>query len=279
MTAFRRDVEQDFDALIHLMVEMVQSQAGSPITPGMDWLNDIQTLSIKLFRQLCSTRMLATGCTFEGGEGQRVEFIDQGSIAILSRSSIETFLTMHWVFSGSANQSAFRHMLWRLGGLTDRMKITPTTEEGRLKQKQTGDQVTELLTLIDQNHLLSSYTKNEIKELKKGNWRVGWSWGAEAVRAGFHKQYFDNIYSHLCGYSHSSYISAMQTGQAQGLDDQYRLSQAGLQISVHILAHFIHFYASTFSPSAELLNTSPSKPIADLWHFKAEDMDHVYGTK
>lgn len=277
MTAFVRDLEHDFDSLMELMVAMVESRAGSPLTSGMEWLNDIQTLSLKLFNQLCSTRVLAKGCVFESQNGQRIEFIDQGSIAVLARASVETFLTLHWVFSGSAEQSMFRHMLWQCGGLMDRLNITPTTDEGRAKQRESGEQVAQLLIRIEANPLLAAYSKKEVKELRKGNWRVGWSWGAEAVRAGFHKSYFDNIYGHLCGYSHSSYISAMQIGQAQDLRDQYNLSQMGFQVSTHILAHFVHFYASTFSPAADLLNSSPAKPIADLWHFRADDMNHIYG--
>jgi hypothetical protein len=91
---------------------------------------------------------------------------------------------------------------------------------------------------------------------------------------------------HQCGYGWLSvyslkpvfnlscdYVSAMQIGQAQSITDQSKLASAGIQISIHILAHFIHLYASTFSAVAHLLAASPAKAVADLWHFKAEDMN------
>ena len=96
------------------------------------------------------------------------------------------------------------------------------------------------------------------------------------MRAGFHRSYFDNVYGYLCGYSHSNYISAMQTGQAQDLPTQARMSEAGIQIGTHIMAHFIHLYASTFSPASDILNASESRQIAAFWHFKSDDMNPIY---
>lgn len=275
MTNFR-DFDSDFNALIELMVAMIDARAASAMSPGLEWLNDIQTLSIKLFKQLCSTKSLSSGCVFQSVTGKSIEFIDQGSVSILARASIETFLTLHWIFGCPTEQSQFRHALWQYAGLTDRVNLNPSTDEGRVKQADAKVQQLELLQVIEASPFLSSYSVKEIKELKKGNWRVGWSWGGEAVRAGFHKLYFDNVYSHLCGYSHSNYISAMQIGQAQSTSDQAKLASAGIQVSIHVLAHFIHLYASTFSPAADLLAASPAKPVADLWHFKAEDMDFIF---
>lgn len=279
MTTHFRDLESDFDGLIELMVAMIDARAESRMTPGMEWLNDIQTLSIKLFKQLCSIKSLANGCVFQSYTGKKIEFIDQGSISILARASIETFLALHWIFKGSVEQSQFRHALWQYAGLADRVNLNASTGEGRIKQADAKAQMVQLLEFIEASPFINLYSIKEIKELKKGNWRVGWSWSSEAVRAGFHKAYFDNVYGHLCGYSHSNYISAMQIGQARSIEDQEQLSRAGVQFSIHVMAHFIHFYTSTFSPAADLLAVSPAKFIADIWHFKAEDMNHIYGQR
>lgn len=276
MTAFPRDIEQDFDALMELMILIINSRFNSPITPGMEFLNDIQTLSLKLFKQLCSTKTISTGCVFQSKTGSAYEFIDQGSVSILARASVETFLTLHWLFSGDVELSRFRHRIWQYAGLQDRVDHTATSDEGRAKQASAREQQAELLPLIQSSDHLKAYTAKQIDQLLKGNWRVGWSWGEEAERAGFHRKYFDNAYGYLCGYSHSSYISAMQIGQAQDLPTQARMTDAGLQISVHIMSQFIHLYASTFSPAADILNASESRQIARFWHFKSEDMNPIY---
>ncbi len=276
MTTYIRDLESDFHDLIELMVAMIDARAESPMTPGMEWLNDIQTLSVKLFKQLCSTKSLADGCMFQSATGKEIGFIDHGSIFILARAAIENFLVLHRIFSSPPEQAKFRHALWQYAGLADRASLTTSTDEGRIKQASAKMQMAELLEVIEASPLLSSYSAKEIKELKKGNWRVGWSWGSEAVKAGFHKAYFDNMYGHLCGYSHSNYISAMQIGQAQEVEDQEKLGRSGVQICIHIMAHFIHLYASTFPLAAEILAASSTKTTAELWHFKAEHMDHFY---
>lgn len=69
----------------------------------------------------------------------------------------------------------------------------------------------------------------------------------------------------------------MQIGQAQELSIQAQMSEAGLQISVHIMAHFIHLYAATFSPAAGIVDKSDARSIVNMWHFKADDMDHIFG--
>lgn len=276
MTAFPRDIEQDFDALIELMILVINSRHNSPMIPGMEFLNDIQTLSLKLFKQLCSTKTISTGCVFQSKTGLAYEFIDQGSVSILARASIETFLTLHWLFSGDLELSRFRHRVWQYAGLADRVGHTATSDEGRAKQASAREQQAELLPFIQSSDHLKAYTAKQIDQLLKGNWRVGWSWGEEAERAGFHRKYFDNVYSYLCGYSHSNYISAMQIGQAQDLSTQARMTDAGLQISVHIMSQFIHLYASTFSPAADILNASESRQVARFWHFKSEDMNPIY---
>lgn len=276
MTAFPRDIEHDFDALIELMIVIINSRLTSPVVPEMEFLNDIQTLSLKLFKQLCSTKTVTLGCVFQSKTGSAYEFIDHGSVSILARASVETFLTLHWIFSGDLELSRFRHRIWQYAGLAERISHTATTAEGRAKQASAREQQAELLPLIQASESLKAYTPKQVDQLLKGNWRVGWSWTDEAVRAGFHRKYFENVYTYLCGYSHSSYISAMQAGQAQDLPTQAWMSDSGLRISVHIIARFIRLYASTFSPASDLLNASESKHIVAFWHFKADDMNPIF---
>jgi len=276
MNAFPRSISQDFDTLMELMILVINSRMNMPVEPEMEFLNDFQTLSLKLFKQLCSTKSVSLGCVFQSKTGLAYEFIDQGSVSILARASIETFLTLHWLFSGDLELSRFRHRVWQYAGLTDRVGHTATTDEGRVKQASAREQQAELLLLIQSSEHFIKHSTKEQNQLLKGNWRVGWSWGEEAVRAGFHRKYFDNVYGYLCGYSHSNYISVMQIGQAQDLPTQARMTEAGLQISVHIMSHFIHLYASTFSPASDLLNASESRPIVDVWHFKSDDMNQIF---
>jgi hypothetical protein len=83
---------QDYNVLIGLMIRLVESQAGKPITKGKGWLNDSQTLSIKLFRHLVSMPCLATGATIEQNSIPTLCHIDHSSIKVIARAALETYL-------------------------------------------------------------------------------------------------------------------------------------------------------------------------------------------
>jgi hypothetical protein len=70
--AHPRDLGKDFDSLMELMILVINSRLNMPVEPEMTFLYDIQTLSIKLFKQLCSTKVISTGCLFQsnGNRGQ-----------------------------------------------------------------------------------------------------------------------------------------------------------------------------------------------------------------
>lgn len=165
------------------------------------------------------------------------------------------------------------------GGLIDRLALHPTTEEGREKRVQALCQVNELSEVIRSTAYFSNdYTAAQQTQVLKGNWRVGWSWGGHAVVAGFHKRYFDDVYSHYCGYAHSSFISAIQVRDSAGsLSDQYMLARTAIQTGVHILAHFLFFYAGILNAPKNIFESSGTAyAIARIWHFDAEEMDFLY---
>lgn len=97
------------------------------------------------------------------------------------------------------------------------------------------------------------------------------------MEAGFHEKYFKNVYGHLCGYSHSSYISALQVGQAQSIEDQTMLAQSILGIGVVIMAHFAFTYSKIFDSAKDiLLINTVAAAIAKKWRCETEKMDVIY---
>lgn len=279
MTSFVHDVMRDFDALSELMVRMIQAQTTLAMGHGDEWMNDAQILATKLFKQLCSARVLLNTSEFVTHDGQRFPFIDHSSVTILSRASIETYIVIHWIFqSEDLALRKFRHTAWKLGGLMDRLDLHPSTDKARAKIAETNTQASELLTQIDGSPYLKQYTPKQARKLLKGDWRVDWSWTEEAVRAGFNKKYFENVYGHFCGYAHSSYISSMQIGQAQELDQQYVLGEASLQAGVHVMSKLIQLYSELFPTAKEVFESAPMavRNVARYWNFGAAEMDYLY---
>lgn len=275
----QRDPEQDFSTLTELFAVMIESQRDQPLTPDDAWINHAQILAVKLFKQACSVRVLINTTQLNFQEGKEIAFVDHSSATILARACLETFIVFHWIFqSKDPALRRFRHGVWRLGGLMDRLKLHPSTEQARTTLQATRLQAAEQIAEIEASPYLGDYKPEQVKRLLKGDWRVGWSWTDEAVRAGFNKKYFQNVYSHFCGYAHSSYISSMQMGEAQSMEDQRMLALVALQTSVHVMARTVAFYAKLFPRGRAVLESAPAEAqkVAYFWGFTSEDMDHLF---
>lgn len=173
--------------------------------------------------------------------------------------------------------SKFRHKTWELGGLVDRQKFHVTVEEHRAKLADEKQFVARLRSELQSSQHFQAYTPKHRANLLAGDWRVGKGWSDLGTTAGFHPKYFKNVYAYLCGYSHSSYLSALQVGQAQSIDDQRMLSRAILGIGIVVMGHFAFSYSGAFESAAKVLSESPdAQRIAEKWRFGPEDMSAIY---
>lgn len=268
----------DYSTLLDLFIQLVQSQAGKKIDPGEEWLNDAQTLSLKLFSHLVSMQKLAAGSTVEQDNIPTIFFVDHASVKVVARAALETYLVFFFLYGGADRAvSEFRHKTWRLGGLVDRQRYHASTAEHQQVLVSERKQIDALLSEIKAAPQLQTYTPKQRSKLLKGVWRFDNDWSDLGVQAGFHEKYFKNIYGYLCGYSHSSYLSALQVGQAQSIEDQRMLTQAILDIGVFIMAHFAFSYSSAFSSAGSVLASSTeAKRVAETWRFGPEDMATIY---
>lgn len=269
---------EEYEQLLDLFFQLVQSQAGKLIKSGEEWKNDAQTLSIKLFRHLASMHTLANGATIVPPGMPPVPYIDHASIKVIARAALETYLVFHYLFGSDDEElSRFRHATWVLGGLSDRQNSHVSVEEHKEKLQDEKRQIEELQAQLSSSPYLASYTTKQKTKLLNGNWRIGKNWTDLGVIADFNKKYFENIYSYLCGYSHASYISALQVGQATAIEDQVKLTNSILGIGMVVMAHYVFAYSSAFhSAGAILEENTTSKSIAEKWHFRSEDMRHIY---
>lgn len=272
--------EPDFSMLLDLFVSLIDSQAGKSIGEGQAWKNDAQVLSLKLHHHLFSMRSLAAGATISGAEGVTLQFIDHSSIKVLARAALETYLVFAYIYGDADSSSAtFRYKCWRLGGLMDRQKLHTTTQAGAQVQKEELKQVEKLRSELQLHDEFQALPQKHKSKLLKGEWRMERSWTDLGVAAGFHEKYFRNIYNYLCGYSHSSFISVLQVGQAKTTADQAMLAQAIMGIGVVVMAHFSSAYVLLFESAAQVLQQNKEAArVAEKWRFSAKDMVTVYGS-
>jgi hypothetical protein len=122
--------EPHFTDLVELLGLRIEAVRGTPSPSHPAWQNDAQVLAIKMFRHACSLKQLASGCTVELDGGLQSMFVDHASLKAVARAQLETLLVFNYVFSSGDEQlTVYRHAIWRLGGLEDRLKITPTSEK------------------------------------------------------------------------------------------------------------------------------------------------------
>ncbi|MBA2410913.1 MAG: hypothetical protein H0V62_14535 [Gammaproteobacteria bacterium] len=268
--------EPDFTILLDLFVSLVDSQADKPIDDGQAWQNDSQVLSLKLHRHLFSMRSLAKGATYT--QGVSPQFIDHSSIKVLARAALETYLVFSYIYRDTDLVSAiFRHKCWQLGGLMDRQKLHTTTKDGARIQQEERQQIKRLRSELEQQEEFQALPLKHQNKLLKGEWRMEQSWADLGVAAGFHEKYFRNIYNYLCGYSHSSFISILQVGQARTIEDQAMLAKAIMGIGVVIMAHFSAAYVHLLASAAQVLSQNEKAAhIAEQWRFSADDMVTLY---
>ena len=273
------DYEADFVILKNLIVELIESQSGKDIEPGQEWLKDAQVLAIKIFRHLSSMQNLANGATMEVRNSLAVPYIDHASVKVIARAALETYLVFFYIYgTDDRTVSLFRHNTWHLGGLIDRQKYSVFGGEAQEMAAQEMEIIERLKPEIEQSPHFLEYSQKQRQELLSGYWRVGSGWSDLATQAGFHEGYFRNIYNYLCGYSHSSYASALQVGQAQSFEDQGMLTRATISIGAVIMAHFAFTYPCLFADAGHVLATNAEgRALAEMWRFGREDMAHIYG--
>ena len=270
--------ERDYSTLLSLFIQLVDSQAGRKIPAGDAWLNDAQVLATKLFQHLVSMQSLANGATIAHKGAPSIFFIDHASVKVVARAALETYLVFFYLF-GSSDLSLceFRHKTWKLGGLADRQKFDIFMQEHRDVLLRERASIERLAHEIEGSSHITDYSAKQRIKLLEGEWRTGSGWADLGKNAGFHEAYFRNIYSYLCGYSHASYLSALQVGQARSLNDQTMLTHFVLGIGVVLMAHFAFSYSSRFEAASAVLNANPeAKAIADRWRFGPDDMADVY---
>lgn len=270
--------DRDYSTLLELFIQLVQSRADSKIPPGDGWLNDAQVLAVKLFRHLVSMQTLAAGATVEHEGVPAIFFVDHASVKVVARAALETYLVFFYLY-GSPDLSLceFRHKTWRLGGLADRQKFFVFIPEHREVLARELKAMEELRSQIEASPHMAGYSNKQRNKLLEGEWRTGSGWADLGKRAGFHEKYFKNIYGYLCGYSHASYLSALQVGQAQSIEDQKMLTGFVLGIGVVLMAHFAFSYSAAFECGGTVLSANPSaKRVADKWRFGPDDMAEIF---
>ena len=188
-------------------------------------------------------------------------------------------LTFYFIFIAptSDDERHLRFKVWSLGGLLDRQRFTPTSEEGRERLKQEALQIGCLCNQIQTNPEYAKLPASRQKDARKGRWKFENSWVDLAVIAGSSQRYFVGLYAYLSSYAHSGHLSALQIGQAQDKKVQYQLGEIYVGVGLTIMSHFLVGYSSHFLPVQKLIAANPADAaLLEKWRFIGSELNSLY---
>lgn len=274
----RPNYTADYEAMLSIFFLIVQGSVDE-FKSFEPWKSYAHSLAKKLFRHLVTVKSLSEIRCDEPPNSLPNYYVDHSSALVVTRASFETFLVFNFLFGRNDNDlSKFRCDAWRLGGLVDRQKLKASTESNLRKIQEEKREIAEIEeSLKSSPFIISEYRPKDSAQILKGKWTKIHKWPDLAIAAGIDKTYFDNVYNHMSGHSHSSYISAIQVAQAQSLDDQSDQAHVCLGIGLFIMAHFIATFA-LISPSARLYldENHEGAKILRRWRITAAEWKKIY---
>jgi hypothetical protein len=258
--------------LLNLVVQLTNSQAGKAIPVGRLWMNDVQVLALKFYYHLASLHVLVQPVEMAMPQGT-ASHIDHGSVLVLARAALETFLTFAHVFGCSEyDLREFRHMTWRCAGLLDRQKLPASARRPENKQKLVDEKASiETLRVNMQAHgRWMQHSEKERGAFLKGDWRAGRGWAAIGVAAGFHPVQIRELYSYLCGYSHTSWLSILQIRDARELSQQAAMTAMSVSTACVLMSFFALHYVALFPDAEHVLAAHPeAAALVQKWNLHA----------
>ncbi|MDN0093892.1 DUF5677 domain-containing protein [Yersinia rohdei] len=271
--------DTDLSKLMRLCFLLIESKNGEQLLPGCEWKNDAQVLSVKIFRHIATAQQISEGIDFEFGVGQVLSHIDHSSVAVVVRAAIESYLAFNYIFvNQDESLSIYRYKLWSRAGLIDRSKLLANTSESKNVLSREAESIKELYNDIAHDSHYQKNNREEKKEIEKGNWKPKGGWHAITNKTDIHQRYFSDIYNHLSGHSHASFISALQIRDARSIEQQAMLAGGMRQILCMVISHFIFSYVKLFPAAKAVMASNPElTEIADRWHIHKEDVAAIYG--
>ncbi len=237
--------------------------------------NDIRQyasgLAIKIFRQICSMKLLMDGSPIPYEDKAQGNY-DFASIDCVGRSIIETYLIYHWIFVASTweEEQEFKYFAWILGSLLDRQKNYPMETYRNLQELDVKEEVPDVPKALENDKreiekirkllLANKFYVQEIGKLptsdqrrqrydamtRDGWYPSGWQHLQKGVPA-FDRKNVHQVLSHAV---HSGYTLIRQITHARTGEDQRLLANFAFSLTLMVMARLSYEYVDVFPHAA-----------------------------
>lgn len=197
------------------------------------------------------------------------QFWDAGSVNVLARVALETFLIFHHIFiaQASKDEKDFRYRAWSLSGYLDRHQYKAQTPRGKsqLEHKRKMD-IPTLRTKLQRNSHFNNLTNKQQKNvLEKGIWRSH-SWKQKTLEAGLSEFYATVFYRYLSGVAHASSLSTWQIHEATTGQGQKDLFAGTFEFVMIAMTFMIRSYARLFPQAKDVIAEAEKRHnILQIW--------------
>jgi len=189
------------------------------------------------------------------------------SIGVLTRVSLEAFLTFHYVFYAptTKEEKDYRYWCYKAAGIAERQDAPASTEEYKQKQAEEKKELNRLRDKLEANAIFQNLTQGQGKQILKGKWKLP-SWYNIAIDAGFSGILASDMYRLLSGFAHSSFLSVVQSVEIQKNRKQQDTISSSMVIMNIVIANMTKEYCGLFSKAQDVLSKDyDGSYIVDWW--------------
>jgi hypothetical protein len=202
----------------------------------------IETLSIKILLATQSILQISDGIFISSHEKvATIKYLDISSINILTRSIIEAFLTLEYLYYNDLQESEriFRLYIWRISGYKSRQNFFQNRENIKNNVKEKLDteiiEMNELLQKVESSVHYKELNKHHLSKLDKyGLPRIN-SWQDLLENSILKARQFSVAYKLYSNYAHSEFISLIQMNGATELSKGSETNNLSLKNSLRVI--------------------------------------------
>lgn len=178
-----------------------------------------ETLLIKIIFTSRSILELSKGIEFGIlNSKDRPLIIDRSSLYTLTRSVIESFLTLEYLYFNnlSRNEQIFRYNLWRISGFMARQDFGKTKNKRFLsKMEREKMEINDLKKTIKTSPYYSKLKQQQLWKLDKYGLPRIMSWSELLKQSVLKTDLFEKVYKLYSNYAHSEFIAMIQLNEGK----------------------------------------------------------------
>jgi hypothetical protein len=276
----KQHATDDFPKLLSKLGTLINVPPLIPKAPEDAWKNHGQLMVIKIFCHLQSIEVLAGHATEQGPEN--LAFVDHGSIAVIGRAAYETYVLFNFVFlEEDPELRVFRHQVWRLCGLTNRMKLNRPLglSAARLQQiEHEAAEIARLRPIIEGSPFFTRLSTPAQNNIRQGDGvRLGEALIDLAVQAGLPRKYVANMYRSFCNFSHAGAISVFQLSDSLRDGTGPTMARATISFCCVIITQMISAYTKLFVEVGDaVLADAELRDLLERWRRMGEATEAMF---